>query len=153
MFKCKMLKNILLRDRMLMTRLGLAIGSFLWGLQIFILGHQFSTKSPNGTVVEVCRIMELVAPSWVWGVLFFTHSAFAFYTLFSGRRSKITLVGDGFLGGLLWTTSTVAYYVAHWPVGIPQMSGTVVMAFYAWWHMTRFWAEDENHKLQCSTNT
>lgn len=69
MFKCKMLKNILLRDRMLMTRLGLAIGSFLWGCRYLSSATSwFSTKSPNGTVVEVCRIMEL----GVGTVIFYT---------------------------------------------------------------------------------
>lgn len=162
--QCRMLKTILLRDKMLMSRLGIALGSLLWSVQLLFTHPIFVTRSEAlaGAGRETYRLMTLIAPEWLWGSVFAAHAAFAFYTLFSGRRSKMLLVGDGVMGMLLWTASTIACYLSHWNFGVSfivalqeyrppaAMSGSVVIALYAWWHMIRLWAEEDNHKLPCS---
>lgn len=156
----KTLRNILLRDKMLMSRLGLSIGSFLWAAQLALPASLFPT--PEQIAAGAGRVtysyMAAIGPEWVWALLFAIHACFAFYTLFSGVRNTVTLACDGFLGCLLWTTATVACYASHWPRGVPffealiqyptpaAMSADIVMAGYAWWHMIRFWAEEETHR-------
>ena len=100
--------------------------------------------------------MAIIAPEYLWGLLFGLHSVMSMYSLLSGERSYTTLILDGLLGCLLWTTSTIACFAAHWPqapglnfldtlLNYPPpaaMSADIVMAGYAWWHMIKFWAEE-----------
>lgn len=162
-----MLCHIFLRDRMLMTRLGLACGSMLWAIQLALPMQLFPTavQLAEGKGRTTYSIMATIAPEQVWAGLFLIHSIWAFYTLFTGVRNNVTLAADGFLGCILWTSSTLACFAAYWPRGLPfiealthypppaAMSGEAVMAFYAWWHMIRFWAQEENTLGQCGTTT
>ena len=34
-----------------------------------------------------------------------------------------------------------------------RVAAYLVMAFYAWWYMVRFWAEEESHLQVCAPNT
>ena len=161
------IRYLLLRDRMLMSRFGLAIGSALWSIQLFMPAHLFPTPEmiATGQGRLTYSLMATIAPEWVWGAFFALHAFFSAYTLFTGVRNTVTLAADGFLGCLLWTSATVACYAAHWPRGLPfldalvayptpaAMSADLVMAFYAWWHMVRFWAEEESHLQVCAPNT
>lgn len=161
------IRYLLLHDRMLMPRLGLAIGSALWSIQLFMPAPLFPTSEmiAAGQGRQTYSLMATIAPEWVWASFFALHAFFAAYTLFAGVRNTVTLAADGFLGCLLWTSATVACYAAHWPQGLPfwptflaypapaAMSAAIVMAFYAWWHMVRFWAEEESQLQVCAPNT
>jgi hypothetical protein len=163
--ECRILKHIILRDRMLMTRLGLAVGSLFWSFQLLTtwmlstIGHPpISSLSGRHTY----SLMEFIAPIWVWGLLFLLHSGTAFSALFRAKRSRILTFSDSLLGMLVWTASTVACYLSHWDFGVPfivalqhytppaAMSGSSVLVLYAWWHLLRLWEEEENPKLPCS---
>lgn len=60
--------------------------------------------------------MAEVAPEWVWGLAFLVQSVWAFYTLRTGTRNNVTLAMDALLGCLLWTSSTLLCFAAHWPL-------------------------------------
>ncbi len=151
------IKETLLRDKMRMSRFGLALGSFLWGIQLLAPSTLFPTAAQiaAGTGRMTYTYMAIIAPETVWGILFLIHSAWALYTLGTEVKNHMTLAVDGFLGCLLWTTSTVACYAAHWPRGLDfwpalaaypmpaAMSSDIVLSFFAWWHMIRMWAEEE----------
>lgn len=153
------LRYILLSDRMLMSRLGLALGSLLWGVLLLAPAQIFPTPEmvASGTGRMTYALMARIAPEWLWGVAFLVHAIFALYTIFTGVRNRVTLACDGFLGCLVWTTSTVACYVVYWPSGKSflealytwpapaAMSADIVLSFYAWWHMVRFWAAEEGY--------
>lgn len=150
------IKRILIHDRMDITRLGLVMGSALWGLQLVFAADIFPTAAQMaaGTGRATYYIMATIAPDYIWGWLFLFQSMYAAYTLFSGARNRASLLMDAVLGCLLWTGSTVACYMAYWPMHLPfldalhaypppaAMSGEAVMAFYSWWHMIRHWAEE-----------
>lgn len=149
--------DLLIRDKMRMSRFGLALGSFLWGVQLLAPVQLFPTAAQiaSGTGRTTYAYMAMLAPESIWGFLFLVHSAWAFYAVITGVRNHVTLAGDAFLGCLLWTTSTVACYAAHWPRGLDlwsalaaypmpaAMSSDLVLSFFAWWHMIRMWAEEE----------
>lgn len=152
----RQIKDTLLHDKMRISRLGLIVGSVLWGTQLLLPTVLFPTAEQIAahTGRTTYALMALIAPETVWGLLFLLHAFVASYSLFSGTRDWWTLLMDGLLGCLLWTGSTVACYMAYWPIQLPffqavvaypppaAMSGEIVMAFYAWWHMVRHWAED-----------
>lgn len=143
------IRYIFLRDRMLMTRFGLACGSFLWAVQL-IMSALLTGPTPLGLCLN--SMLDYVVNERVFSVvaagLFLLQSFVAFYTLFTGVRNKATLMGDAFLGCLLWTSATVGSTYLHWYSAtflgtgdhfyMVAVSGEVVMMFYAWWHMVRF---------------
>lgn len=149
------IKKILIHDTMDMTRLGLTIGSFLWGIQLLLPVTLFPTalQIAEGKGRMTYSLMALVASETVWGLLFVFQACWAAYALFSMKRDKLTLLFDGVLGCALWTGSTVACFIAYWPKGVPvvdaflaypspaAMSGEAIMALYSWWHMVRHWAD------------
>lgn len=152
-----MFRDIFVRDKMLMSRLGIALGSFLFGLQLLLPTTLFPTAAQiaAGTGRVTYAYMAAIAPEYVWGIAFLVHSVWAAYTLVTGVRNHVTLAVDAILGCVLWTTATVACYAAHWPRGLPffealaaypppaAMSSDVVLSVLAWWHMIRMWAEEE----------
>lgn len=154
------LRHLFLRDRMLMSRFGLVIASMLWAIQLALPVELFPTAQMivEGKGRTTYALMAIIAPEWLWATLFAVHALFASYTLFTETRNHVTLACDGFLGCVLWTSATFACYAAHWPhtgsflgdlAAYPTpaaMSADLVMAFYAWWHMVRFWAEEETHQ-------
>lgn len=156
------IRYLLLRDRMLLSRLGLSVGSALWSLQLFMPVELFPPAQmiAEGKWRQTYAIMATIAPEYVWATLFAIHSLFSLYTLFRGVRNSVTLAADGFLGCILWTTATVSCYAAHWPLydswwdsfwmypTPAEMSAAVVLSFYAWWHMIRFWAEEETPSVK-----
>lgn len=149
-------KRILLHDQMRVSRLGLIVGSTLWAFQLLLPVDIFPTVAQiaEGKGRHTYMLMATIAPENLWATLFLLHACCASYTLFSGVRDRYTLVFDGVLGCLLWTGSTIACYAAYWPRALPfadallaypppaAMSGEAVMAFAAWWHMIRHWAEE-----------
>ena len=151
------LKYIFLRDSMLMSRFGVAVGSLLWAIQLALPVALFPTASQiaEGRGRQTYAVMASLAPEGVWAALFLIHAVWAFYTILTNDRNAVSLAADGFLGCILWTGSTAACYATYWPAGLSfwdavwaypppaAMSGELVMAFYSWWHMIRFWAEEE----------
>lgn len=152
------LMHIICRDSMLMTRLGLALGSLLWAIQLALPVALFPTAA-QVVSGEGRRTYTLMAyfPEDLWAVLFLIHAVWSLYTILTGVRNTVTLALDGFLGCVLWTSATVACFAAYWPLNRPfldalaqypppaAMSGEVVMALFSWWHMIRFWADEESH--------
>lgn len=151
-----MLKNVLMKDKMCMTRLALALGSFLWAVQLLPASDLFLTpiQGVPGTGGTLYSLMAALAPEFVWGCLFLVHSVWALCSVMVDVEQKWALYADGFLGCLLWTLVTASGYSAYWPVTESAwvslieyqppaaMTGSLVLSLLAWWHMIRLWAEE-----------
>lgn len=139
-------KMILLESHMRVTRLILALASLTWAFFLLLPGKLF--------VRSHYEFMQVIAPEEVWGLLFLTHGVVALWTLKTGTRTKATLYFDGFLGCILWTSSTIAGFAVYWPGGFSlnamlsyqppaSLSGELWVAIASWWHLIRYWAEEE----------
>lgn len=166
------LRNIILRDQMHFARLGLALGSFIWAVQLGFVSELFPDAVTAAYVTSRATFSLMAAmflwtpfnPEAVWGCLFLIHSISATLSLFCFcdvrcephcPKTTLSFLFDGALGCLLWTSSTVACIMAHWPTGdsfsfvealanfYPPagMAGSITMALYAWWYMVRSWAD------------
>lgn len=142
--------KILVQTPLLATRLWLCLGALMWSILLMWPGELFI---PSRTTYV---LMAKVAPEHVWALAFFTQSVWAFYTLRTGTRNNVTLAMDALLGCVLWTSSTLLCFIAHWPSGYTTffeqldhypppaaMSGEVVLVIASWWHLVRHWAEEE----------
>lgn len=142
------LRKALLDSPMHTTRMLLALSSLTWAFMLLLPGALFQNR-------PTYAIMNALADENVWGLLFALHGVVALYTLMNGTRNKITLCFDGFLGCMVWTASTAACFAAHWPVAPSflealssyrppaAMSADIWMAFAAWCHLIKHWAEEE----------
>lgn len=148
--KPRKIRHILVDSSLQATRVWLIFGSFIWCLLLAWPGTLFT---PSRTTYH---LMARVAPEEVWATLFFIQGVWAYYTLRTGVRNKVTLAMDAFLGCVLWSSSTILCFLAHWPVGYPSffetlihypppaaMSGELIITFASWWHLVRYWAEEE----------
>ncbi len=144
--------QILLHDKMRMTRLFLSLASFLWGVMLLLPSDVFSRST--------YKLMAEVAPEEVWAILFLIHSLWSYYTLKCNIRNRFSLALDAFLGCVLWTGSTLLCFAAHYPFHIEgffnqiaaypppaAMSGEITTSVAAWWHLIRHWAEEEKCHL------
>lgn len=141
------LAHILLNSQLNVTRLLLALSSLTWAVLLLLPGEVFQGR-------QTYAIMHMIADESIWGILFAVHGAVALYTLCNGTRNSVTLCFDGFLGCILWTSSTAACFAAHWPA-LPflealiayrppaAMSGEIWIAIASWWHLVKHWAEEE----------
>jgi hypothetical protein len=145
-----MIKGILLESQMQNTRLLLAFSSLTWAFLLTFSGFDLFTNR------QTYSIMEIICREEIWAALFAIHGVFALYSLKSEINCSLFVIMDGFLGCLLWTTSTTACFAAHWPhVGTflqniaaynppAAMSGELWVAIASWWHMIRQWVEKES---------
>jgi hypothetical protein len=143
------IKSILFADHIDATRLLLAMGSFTWAILLAWPGDLFT---PARTTY---KLMAVVAPELFWALAFLVHGVWAIYTLTTGCRNRASLIMDAFLGCVLWTSSTLLCFAAHWPHGITTgvldqimqypmpaaMSGELWMSIASWWCFVRHWAE------------
>lgn len=148
-----MLKAILLRDPMYFSRMAIGGGSILWALHLLLVEDAFTAQ---GEVTF--QYLELLAPQKVWGLLFLVQGVWTLGGVLWHQSCKYTVLMDGALGCVLWTLTTLCMYTAHWPSGMSPLealslyqppvtlSGNVVVAVLAWWHMVRLWAEEDNTK-------
>lgn len=148
-------KMILLESHMRVTRLLLALASLTWALFLLLPGTLF--------VRPHYELMAAIANEEIWGILFAIHGVVAIWTLKTGTRTKITLMFDGFLGCILWTTSTIACFAVYWEGGFTthafltyqppaSLSGELWVAIASWWHLIRYWAEEERDHYARSTD-
>ena len=140
---------MLLQSRMHTTRFLLALSSLTWAFLLLLPGDLFHSR-------PAYAIMDAIAPENVWGILFAIHGVVALYALANGTRNAVTLCFDGFLGCIIWTGSTAACFVAHWPheafyTALAQyrppaaMSGELWLAVASYWHLVKHWAEERMH--------
>ena len=154
------IKTILIYDRMLMSRLGLAVGSLLWAIQLLLPASLFPTPEQIAAGVgrQTYSLMATVAPEEVWAILFLLHGSATLYALCRHVRSGALVWVDGILGCVLWSGATLFCFAAHWPKNLPwleawmaypppaAMSADLVLAFFAWWHMIRLLADETQDK-------
>ena len=149
------IKLILLESQMRMTRLLLALASLTWAILLLLPGATFVRPHYD--------LMVAIAPENIWGLLFLLHGVVAIWTLKNGTRDKITLLFDGFLGCILWTTATFTGFAVYWHGGLSidaflsyrppaALSGDLWVAIASWWHLIRHWAEEERDHYARSTN-
>lgn len=140
--------GILCKDRMQMTRLIIAVSSITWGVGLL---EPVILFTPARTTYSV---MAAIMPENAWGMLFMISGVAGLWSLLLGNRNKTSLVLDSLLGALLWSSSTLACFAAHWPHNIVgwfnqlaaypapvAMSGEVWLSVAAWWHFVRHVAD------------
>lgn len=145
------LSKTLLDSQMTTTRLILALSSLTWAMLLLLPGELFTGR-------PTYAVMAMIANEKAWGVLFLIHGVFALYTLVSGTVNRVTLSLDGFLGCVLWTSSTAACFYAYWPY-LPTfweslkayrppaaMSGELWLSIAAWIYLIKHWAEEKGSK-------
>jgi hypothetical protein len=111
--------------------------------------------------------MAKVAPENIWGIAFLIQSVWAFYTLRTGTKNHVSLAMDAMLGCVLWSATTLLCFAAHWPNNPANfcgqlagyappaaMSAGVIMSFASWWHLVRYWAEENTESCEdyCNPN-
>ena len=135
--------EITCKSDMMATRFSLAIGALLWSTLLFWPGDLFTPARPT------YFIMSQIASETSWATLFLIQGWIAMYTLLFKARNHVTLALDAFLGCSLWTASTLACYLSHfhgWDTYQPPaaMSAEVILMFASWWHLVRYWAEENS---------
>ena len=131
------------------TRLWIALGSLTWSILLFWPGDLFVNR-------PTYKLMAAVAGEHALATAFLVHSMWALYTLLTRTRNHVTLAMDAFLGFILWTSSTLLCFAAHWPhsdadlidklIAYPMpaaMSGELWLSIASFWHLIRYWAEEE----------
>lgn len=127
------------------TRLLIALSSLTWAFLLSLGDDVFARKT--------YELMAAVAPQWLWCLMFAVHGLSAIHgivceecnsTFCSKWGSKLDFVFDSFLGMVLWTSSTLLCFAAHWPstgtwleqlLNYPPpaaMSGELWVAVYSW---------------------
>lgn len=144
------LKSILFRDPMRQTRLWLALSSLTWA---FLLSGRDVVFSDKRTTYHVMR--ELMSED-MWALVFLVHGVLAIWTLLWGCKKPAVLTTEAIVGCLVWTSSTVACFAAHWPTGpefptwVDQfhkfaapaaMSGEFWLSVAAWLRLVLYWAD------------
>jgi hypothetical protein len=59
--------------------------------------------------------MAAIANENLWAIAFLISGSVGMYSVVMNIRNYITLVFESILGSLLWSTSTIACFAAHWP--------------------------------------
>lgn len=141
--------RMLLTAPMFHTRLIIAMSSLTWA---FLLGMPGETFGPAR---KTYLIMSMMAPEVIWAIFFMVHGVVALLALMSGVRNWFTLTFDGFLGAILWTSSTAACFAVYWDTSLPwmtalsnyappaAMSAELWVAIASWWHLVKHWAEEK----------
>lgn len=155
----KTIKSILIDGQLNSTRLWLALGSFIWAILLFWPGTLFVPSRVT------YNLMAVVAREEIWGTAFLIQGSWALYTLLTGTRNRLTLFMDAVLGCVLWTSSTLLCFAAHWPPSPDNfclqltgyrppaaMSGEILLSLASWWHLVIYWANTCNDKSGKSDN-
>ena len=119
------------------TRFSLAVGSLLWAALLFWPGELFT---PARTTYH---LMAKIAPEEVWALAFLVQGLVMIYSLLWGYKSRLSFFLDALLGCVLWTTSTVACFVAHFnSLSTYQppaaMAYEIMGALASWWCLVRY---------------
>lgn len=131
------IKHILWCSDLEATRFGLAIGSLLWAVLLFWPGTLFT---PERTTY---RLMAEVAQEEVWALAFLIQGFAMLYSLLWGYKSRISFTLDALFGCVLWTTSTLACFIAHYKSIYTYqppaaMAYELIGAMFSWWHLVRY---------------
>lgn len=134
-----------LTKQMWHTRLLIALSSLTWAFLLFWSNDVFTRKT--------YELMAQLAPQVVWASLFFIHGIAAIRSIVCEECSatfcrkwgrELSFVSDSLLGMLLWTSSTLLCFAAHWPTtgswiqqlaSFPApaaMAGEFWVAVYSW---------------------
>lgn len=153
--RSRSLSGILIDSPLLATRLWLSAGALFWSIMLFWPSDLFSSRSTY-------FLMSKVAPESVWATAFLVQSVWAFYTLRTGTRNMVSLTMDAMLGCILWTSTTLLCFASLWPSQYPSfleqlfnypppaaMSGEVILSFASWWHLVKYWAEEDQNISRC----
>lgn len=128
--------RIVTTSSMQSVRLSVAWSSLIFALLLWWPGTLFT---PTRTTY---RLMSEITDEVTWGIAFFVHAMFSFYTLLYCRYNRVTFYGDAVFGAVLWTVATVACFASHWQIGVPYappaaMSAEVGVLVASWWYLAR----------------
>lgn len=145
------LRSILCHDRMMMTRMLIGVSGLTWGFLLLDPAILFTDKRTTYLV------MRAIASENAWGYAFLISGAVSLWAVLFDVRNRATILLDAVLGCILWTTSTLACFAAHWPHAVvggwleqfrayampAAMSGELWLSIAAWWHCIRHLSERE----------
>ena len=127
----------------------LGIGALLWGVFLFWPGELFPTAAQivAGTGRSTYVLMSQIAPEWLWATAFVLHGSFLLLSSVFRVPPAAALL-DAFNGAALWTTATMACYMAHfkgWATYQPPaaMGADVAMVLGSLWWLVRVWADKD----------
>ena len=136
--------RIICKDSTDWARLLIAVSSLTWAVLLLEPSKLFATSRTTYSIMRVMFAED------VWGILFLISGLVSLYAILFGVRNRVTLVFDALLGAVLWSTSTLACFAAHWPLNIQgwwnqlvaypapaAMSGEFWLSVAAWWHLVR----------------
>lgn len=131
------LHHLIWRSDLEMTRFGLALGSILCALLLAWPGDLFQARPDD------YRLMAGIASEWTWAALFFLQGSVMLYSLLVGYRSNLSFLSDALLGCLLWSSLTVASFVAHYESLTTyqppaELAFVAVGAAMSWWCFVRY---------------
>lgn len=125
-------------------RLLIALGSLTW----FVLLID-PTMLFNNSPVKY-SVMRAIAAEETWAIGFAISGFIGLMTVLLGIKSRTVLITDALLASILWTTSTIACFAAHWPAypisflgqlmayaPPAAMSGELWLSVAAWWCLIR----------------
>ena len=130
--------DICLRSDLKASRFFVILSSVFMGIMLI---SQHDTIQYNPSYILLINI----APSSVWGLLFLLQAVTASSSLILTFKNMYTLIFDGLLGCILWTSSTTAYvlwYFHTFPGHIfpIEIIGNIMISLMVWWCMIRCWA-------------
>ncbi len=87
----------------------IALSSLFWAFQLFLPVILFTPSRTTYT------LMAAIANENIWAIAFLISGSVGMYSVFMNVRNCFTLTFESVLGSILWSTSTIACFAAHWP--------------------------------------
>ena len=144
-----MILSHLLNSPMVNTRLLIAFSSLTWALLLFWPGDLFIESR------KTYSVMAQILPELCWAMLFLLHGVVSLHVVYRDFCNRYSVCIDALLGCLLWTSSTIACFAAHWTgdlsayVPPAAMSGEIWVMAFSWWYLVRHGAE---LSIRCDIN-
>ena len=145
---CARLTHLLWGADLLGTRTVIGVASLVWALSLVWPASGGLFPSASGEMTNYWQaiyvVMGAIMTEGQWAVLFATHGVIAITSVLYGLRTRtFLLMFEGVLGCSLWTTSTIACYMAAfngWAGYRPPaiLSADVIVTLGAWWVLVRY---------------
>ena len=123
------IKNIICRADTSLVRLLIATSSFLWAVMLFWPGDTF--------VRPTYGHMGQLAPENVWAAAFAIHFLITTITLTTKQMKYVSVLGEGMLGCLLWTSSCFLMLSSVYPPPA-AIASEITTALASWWVLVRY---------------
>lgn len=125
----KNIRIILLHADITLLRLFMSASSFLWAVMLFWPGDTFARPT--------YEYMSHFAIEEVWATVFLLHAIISITSLAFKQIRYLSVLGEGFLGCLLWTSSCFLMLLSVFPPPA-AISAEIIAAIASWWILVRY---------------